>query len=124
MKKAMVRILFVLLGLSILISAFLIFHSSRPGEKTDATLDLGNAWTDVFPVSRRTDTDIIVRNLTAQAEVMVRIVDAERVTLVGAEKRVAPGGIVIFSDFPAGSYIIQGKSADDLPREYSLHLGN
>ena len=123
MKKILSVLLCFAFCLGVTLVCLSVYKANRrldpPGQ---VSIELGNAWTTVWESGGRSDPALTVTNRPASAPVMIRFVDAEHILIVDHGQTILPGGTAAFSNLPTDGYILQAKSANDLPREYTLVL--
>ena len=85
------------------------------------SLHLGSSWVAAITGDTLFQTDVTVTNHESSGyDVLVRLTDGEAMLILQDAVTLAPGASHTFHDVPGGGYIIQAKSADDVPREFTL----
>ena len=99
----------------------LVTESVQPILDGETTLSVGNSWTDVKKDYNLFNENVtITNNATSIYSVCIRLVDYQGATVLKTSQTIESGCSYTFFNVRAGGYIIQAKSADGVPHEYTI----
>lgn len=97
--------------------------SVQPRLNTSVTVALGNTWTDIYLENNWFKATLTVFNHTTSIyDVDIRVVSTDHKSTLKSSQTIESGSSKTFYSIPSGGYIIQGKSTDGVPHEYTLSL--